>query len=164
LTKKKAIPYSERIGEKHNMLTIIAITGKENTGRHVKVRCLVECECGTRKDVRIEGIVNGQQYSCGCTRKKFESPYRKLYTNYKNSAFGRGYAFKLTQEQFDRIITKECHYCGTEHANGIDRKINTIGYELENCLPCCMVCNRAKNSMPYEDFITWIERLVKWRS
>jgi hypothetical protein len=164
-------PYTERIGEKHNMLTIIKITGKEYSGHRTKIRCLVKCDCGKEKDVRIEGVVNGQQYSCGCTRKKNEnSAQRKMFNNYKNGAISRGYSFDLTEEQFVSISTSNCHYCGIEPSNvqiiygdtfvlnGIDRKDNNIGYAVDNCLPCCSICNRAKSDMPYDDFVAWIRR------
>ena len=162
MTKARPIPYEQRIGEKHNMLTILEITGKEKSGRHTKIRCLVECECGNRKDVRIEGVVNKRQYSCGCTRKIFKSPYRKAYTGYRNGASNRGYYFNLTQEEFESIIVQDCHYCKTPLANGIDRKDNNLGYDVNNALPCCTICNRAKMDMEYDDFMAWIERLRTW--
>ncbi|MGJ4945153.1 HNH endonuclease signature motif containing protein [Bradyrhizobium sp. HKCCYLS1011] len=42
--------------------------------------------------------------------------------------------------------------------NGIDRKDNGQGYTIENCVPCCSVCNHAKHTMGYEQFIMWISR------
>lgn len=157
------IPYTQRVGEKHNMLTILRITGKENTGQRTKIRCLVRCECGKEKDVRIEGVVSGRQYSCGCTRKKFESPHRKYYTNYMNSAKNRGYAFNLSFEEFDSIISQNCHYCGSEPRNGVDRRDNSRGYDIDNVVPCCTTCNRGKGTMSYSEFASWIERLKTWQ-
>jgi hypothetical protein len=46
---------------------------------------------------------------------------------------------------------------------GIDRKDNTKGYVLENSLPCCYLCNRAKGDKPYEEFILWVVRLAQYR-
>jgi hypothetical protein len=48
--------------------------------------------------------------------------------------------------------------------NGIDRKDNNLGYVLENCLPCCVVCNRAKKDMTFEEFTNWILQLVKYNA
>ncbi|NJO48280.1 MAG: hypothetical protein HC840_01030 [Leptolyngbyaceae cyanobacterium RM2_2_4] len=45
--------------------------------------------------------------------------------------------------------------------NGIDRKDNGRGYEISNCLTCCVICNRAKNNMTYEEFIKWIDGVKK---
>jgi len=43
--------------------------------------------------------------------------------------------------------------------NGIDRKNNTQGYTTNNSVPCCLICNRAKNNMGYEEFLSWIGRV-----
>ena len=157
------IPYTQRVGEKHNMLTILKITGKEYTGKRTKIRCLVRCDCGIEKDVRIEGVVNGQQYSCGCSRKKFRSPYRKKFTNYQNSAKDRGYSFELGESDFESIVSQNCNYCGCDTDVGIDRVDNTVGYVVSNCVPCCATCNRAKGTLSYDSFVSWIERLVEWQ-
>jgi hypothetical protein len=45
--------------------------------------------------------------------------------------------------------------------NGIDRIDNRLGYERANSIPCCSICNFAKNSMSYEDFIKWIGMVKK---
>lgn len=177
MSRKPSIPYEQRIGEKHNMLTILKITGKEHSGKRVKIRCLVQCECGNEKDVRIEGVVNGQQFSCGCKRKRFHnSAIRKNYNNYKNSAKDRGYYFNLTEKEFEEISSQNCHYCGsvpnreviighdTFVINGIDRKDNTKGYDVENSLPCCSICNRAKSTMTYDDFISYLRRAGIWQN
>lgn len=48
--------------------------------------------------------------------------------------------------------------------NGLDRRDNAQGYTLENTVPCCKFCNFAKNVYSEEDFIGWINRLVKFRT
>ena len=48
--------------------------------------------------------------------------------------------------------------------NGIDRKDNTRGYEPDNCLPCCGLCNRMKSALSYGDFMDWIGRVINhWK-
>ena len=36
---------------------------------------------------------------------------------------------------------------------------NSKGYSLDNIVPCCKICNRAKSDLTYKDFIEWIRRL-----
>lgn len=43
--------------------------------------------------------------------------------------------------------------------NGIDRKNNDLGYVASNCVPCCVICNRGKNNMSYNDFVSYISRI-----
>lgn len=66
-----------------------------------------------------------------------------------------------------------CFYCGLPPGalmvsgnsryiyNGIDRKHNEVGYTAENVVPCCKTCNRAKQAMPYEEFMAWIARIAE---
>lgn len=47
--------------------------------------------------------------------------------------------------------------------NGIDRVDNAVGYILENCIPCCEFCNKAKGTKTYFDFLDWICRLIAYK-
>ena len=42
---------------------------------------------------------------------------------------------------------------------GIDRKDNTLGYTLENSVPCCPTCNFAKRGLSVIEFIEWARRV-----
>ncbi|MBA7579561.1 hypothetical protein ES708_21432 [subsurface metagenome] len=64
----------------------------------------------------------------------------------------------------------KCHYCGIEekdflniwepfyggkrgHILEVDRKDNSLGYDIENCVLACAVCNNAKSDkFTYEEF------------
>lgn len=47
--------------------------------------------------------------------------------------------------------------------NGIDRKINEIGYILENSVPCCPQCNQSKMDFTEEEFINHSKRIVEFQ-
>ncbi len=67
---------------------------------------------------------------------------------------------------------KYCHYCGIPEDEfqqiwagpfyggfkrgqrlEIDRKINSLGYEIQNCVLACAICNMAKsNKFSYDEF------------
>jgi hypothetical protein len=79
-------------------------------------------------------------------------------TDYKNSAKKSKRTFALTLEQFEAITSQKCHYCqqyskGRDYC-GIDRKDNNIGYEIDNCLPCCAEHNFLRGDYSYEEFIS----------
>lgn len=103
-----------------------------------------------------------------------------MYRQYKWSAKQRGYSFGISKDEFNKIVFMKCHYCGTEpnqkrsiteklrsvyHGgeyiliNGIDRINNSIGYEIENCAPCCFICNKAKSTMSVKE---WNNMVLKW--
>ena len=48
--------------------------------------------------------------------------------------------------------------------SGVDRKNNSLGYLPSNVVACCTVCNHAKRDMTYEEFLSWIDRLLAFRS
>ena len=108
-----------------------------------------------------------------------ESSFNSLLLTYKRSAVKRGYAFTLSREEFRRITKMPCHYCGVPpyHKtcygrtrthyngyyiyNGIDRVNNTLGYEPNNVVACCKICQYAKRDMTVGEFISWAKRLVR---
>lgn len=97
-----------------------------------------------------------------------------LFRSYKNSAKQRNISFLLNIDEFKKITKENCNYCKIEPKqyrsplgksvsietqikgkylyNGIDRVNNNIGYEINNCVPCCGRCNAAKNNMTLDEF------------
>lgn len=147
----------------------------------------VKCDCGGEKIVLTSSLTRGHTKSCGCLHTKRMSELTKLedgecnfnllLNKYKRSAINRTLNFSLTKEQFKFLTKQNCHYCGKipmqqEYTkgsngkyiyNGIDRKDNLIGYEIENCVTCCKVCNIAKSKTGYDDFINFLDNLVEYR-
>ena len=92
------------------------------------------------------------------TKKKFrQSPKGRLYS-YQQSAKTRGYEFSLNSDDFENLLKENCHYCGKQNANGVDRKNNDIGYLINNVVACCSTCNYMKRDLSYDDFK---EHLIK---
>jgi hypothetical protein len=162
-----AVPY--RLEEKENRLF-----------------CTFKCVCGNEKPIRLSHVVNGLQKSCGCVRpnrlEKGEASFNSLFGSYKYHADARGIPFGISKEDLRVLTKRDCAYCGAEPnrehvnfwrkgsksspyvCNGIDRSDNTLGYTKENCVPCCKICNIAKHSMSLEEFLAWLDRLVKFRT
>jgi len=69
----------------------------------------------------------------------------------------------LNRAQVRRLVLRPCYYCGRNRVNGtyngIDRKYSHRNYTLANCVPCCRLCNVAKNVMEPERFV-YLARLV----
>lgn len=66
------------------------------------------------------------------------------------------------------LIAQPCYYCGgklNETAAGLDRIDNSIGYELNNVLPCCDICNRTRGKYwSVEETKIMIAAIKAWRS
>jgi hypothetical protein len=75
--------------------------------------------------------------------------YNQKYAYAKNSAKTTKKPFLLTKEQYIEIASKNCYYCDTPSCGlgvGLDRINNdkTIGYTIDNVLPCCKLCNKIR--------------------
>jgi hypothetical protein len=169
-------------GKRFGALFVMDIITNRKKG-YVYWKC--RCDCGKEIDARGSSLISGGIRSCGCLQKKraWESnslppklaSLRSLYRKYKKSASDRKYSFNLDIEYFKKLTSSNCYYCGiepyrinnnrtkreNEHYvyNGIDRIDNSIGYEIENCVPCCRECNVSKGERTTEEFINWIKRV-----
>lgn len=56
-----------------------------------------------------------------------------------------GFHDTLSKEEFKRITSMPCHYCGFAGKVGLDRIDNAKGHAQFNCLPCCDWCNTARS-------------------
>lgn len=106
----------------------------------------------------------------------------RLYHDYIRGCNRRKLEFNLSIEEFKEITSGICHYCGTVPVllicatsnkqkkyqwgnyfyNGIDRKNPNKIYNKDNCVSCCWVCNRAKSTMLYEEFIAYINNMINY--
>jgi len=112
------------------------------------------------------------QYYCKECQKKNKQTYKQThakeirkynrsapcrYSKYKDGAKRKGLEFNLTLEQFEKITFQICCYCGKYAENkkycGVDRVDNDIGYKLNNCVPCCEVCNMMKRELTKKKFL-----------
>jgi hypothetical protein len=67
----------------------------------------------------------------------------------KSSSKKRGLSVSLTIKEFRSLIDGAvCTYCGFPlpiFGAGLDRIVNSLGYSKDNCIPCCKICNVARN-------------------
>lgn len=147
-------------GKKFGRWTVVDISKKENGNYFWNVIC----DCG-KKSVRK---YNNLKYSnsCGCISVEMLVARCKLpegvaaqnlvLISYKKWAKNRGHSFNLTDEECLNLMVKNCFYCGALPSNGkksrtstfiysgIDRVDNSLGYQTDNCVPCCKKCNTKK--------------------
>ena len=144
-------------------------------GGHWECRCI----CGNTIHVIARKLITGYRRSCGCLRRPptDELGFRRVLRRYKTNARRRGLAWQLTAVEARELLTGICVYCGVAPAlvatgrnreqhdtafvyNGIDRKRNSEGYFLANCVPCCEKCNRRKMAADVEEFLQWACRVA----
>jgi 5-methylcytosine-specific restriction endonuclease McrA len=135
------------------------------------------CVCGRNKNVDVSTLKNGTSTSCGiCCRVKSrklpqgEAGFRNAVSHYQANAKAHGRTCTLTQDDFKRLFSGNCFYCGAPPSigrahgwsrfvySGIDRIDNSSGYDPDNTVSCCKVCNRAKYNMSQGEFLSWLKR------
>lgn len=169
-------PKRNLVGRKIGRLTVRSYAGRDSKSN---VIWTCECDCGTIKNFFESKLLlkNKPTQSCGCQCVLPEgvSAMKKLYYGYKRDAAKRGHEFMLTIDQFKKLTSSECFYCGTAPSsragdirnngfyifNGIDRVDNSIGYDTENVVPCCKRCNGMKSDTSKQDFLEHILKIVK---
>lgn len=122
------------------------------------------------------------------SRPAFNTIYRDAY---RKRALKVGLAFTINEQEFRELTQRSCHYCGSAPSsismvrgsrnakrgqkrtgtllsqyiyNGLDRIDSAKGYTLDNVVPCYGVCNHAKHTMPYDEFVAWLDRVAEFRT
>lgn len=128
------------------------------------------------RDRIMQELVKNDQHQMG---------YRNyLYRTYKRGAIDRNIDFNLSFEDFNKIIQKNCYYCNSEpkppsseklkargntqqptfYHNGIDRIDPKDGYNIDNIVPCCSMCNYMKHIYNREEFFNQIIKIYNYRN
>jgi hypothetical protein len=170
--------FQDLTGERFGKLLVLRKSTEVHVGKagrvYPKWDCL--CDCGVSAAFPSHYLRAGRR-SCGCLSPgpTVMTPTQKLFQGYQKAASQKHHEWGLSLEEFSRLIHDSCHYCGVpptnvcEHRgqsmvfNGVDRVKNDVGYFLENVVSCCWICNRAKLNMTYEQFLTYLERVVSFR-
>lgn len=161
-------------------------------GLHYQVYFKCRCVCGKEKLIYGANVIDGGVKSCGCKRTELilsaiKKSYdkrddglmveRSFYSDCKNNAKKHHKEWTLTLEYFSELVNQGCFYCGCEpyslkgnknwtrkkKLNGIDRINSMYGYIHGNCVPCCINCNKAKNTMTLYQFEQWVKKIFSHR-
>lgn len=78
---------------------------------------------------------------------------QRRYTLSKAAANYKNRPFLFSEETYLALVSLPCYYCNNKLGNvqlenglGLDRINNDRGYENENVIPCCSICNRTRNT------------------
>lgn len=153
------------------VLTVLSLDHEEYDSLKQIKRSYFLCKCsrcGNTTTVRTDRFGKNSYIPKSCTfcindlqkeiaEKKYKikdtKQTRDRINSIKSGAKGRNLDFYLTDKQIEDIIAKPCYYCSIEHSNGIDRIDSTKGYIVNNCVPCCKVCNLMKNKFSLDLFL-----------
>lgn len=89
------------------------------------------------------------------------SPKQRM-ASYRQGARKRDLVFELSIVDFENLVHCSCTYCGSKHNIGFDRIDNSIGYTKENCVPCCITCNRMKSNHNVQKWLFHMTKIIKF--
>lgn len=159
------------IGNTYGVLTILDLDHEEYDKIKQIKRSYFKCKCnrcGSETIVRADRFGKSKYSPKSCTYcindlqreiayKKWNTierkPIRDRINSIKSNAKIRNYKVELTDEQIEDFLNKPCFYCNCPHANGIDRVNSKENYTIDNCVPCCFICNRMKNKYDLNIFL-----------
>lgn len=151
---------------------------------------MCECDCGQLINIIQTSLTKKKPTkSCGCIRIEAVGKWNRRGLGvaaksyrlrvYKKKARIRKLPFKLSNKKFFELTQESCHYCGINPYrssmtkgnhfygdfiyNGIDRIDSTKGYTINNCVPCCSMCNKGKCDSSYKEFIHHLDQIAKFR-
>lgn len=172
-------PKKDLTGSKFYKLTVVSWTGitTPNSGA-IWFR---KCDYGNSTNVRGSSLTSGNTMGCGCANLTYEGNLGGLYNafaQYKTNAKKRNLTFDLSFEEFRSLLDSPCYYCGLNPSHkwpsvsrlnpsfytgsGVDRRISSVGYYIDNCVSCCTQCNIAKKNYSEDEFISWVHRVSKY--
>ena len=117
--------------------------------------------------------------------RKLESNYRKnnkekikerhckpheRFSRAKQAAKRAKREWNISKEQYFELCDKPCEYCNdtmgprSRTGSGLDRKDSSIGYIIDNVVPCCIACNTLKsNILSYDETKKVIQLVINLR-
>lgn len=179
-------------GQKYYHLTLLYPTRSGGSGKGIY--WMAKCDCGKIKEVRGSDAAGGKIKSCGECRYHTEmlseaatagaklrgwtKAMKLQHLRYIKSAVKRGIEWRLSPEEFLKLVKKDCTYCDAPPRvyegrftkkgklikttmNGIDRVDSSLGYVSGNVTPCCSTCNKMKMAMDKSQFIVHILKIAK---
>ena len=171
--------FKDLSGQRFGRLVAVGVVSKYRSS----YEWLCACDCGGDTVVLNSRLISGVTSSCGCLRElsgisarfaeKKDSGLFYVISKYTASAKSRSLEWALTEGTCRELFNSNCYYCTSTPSNkrktsgnlflytGIDRVDNTKGYLPDNVVPCCKVCNRAKDTMSQEEFIHWSTRVAE---
>jgi hypothetical protein len=179
-----------QIGNKNGVLEVIDIIPSRGKGTHVGLKCICHnCKsikiisgvhfkkrnsCGCLQHASDSWKHKGPK-TMPWQLPNGQASKNNLQYQYRTGALKRGLSYELDKKYFETIVVSPCVYCGDSLGNtkagqgktsgdfkytGIDRINSSMGYTVENTVPCCWNCNSMKNNMSVENFINHIKKIL----
>lgn len=115
-----------------------------------RVRCKKHLKSNTKNVIKYKGTKNGKEIwrKIDANSQKRRRRGVARYSYVKGHVKRKGKEWKLSRDQYYKVINEPCYYCGlpndVEAGRGLDRLDNNKGYVIKNVVSCCILCNYAR--------------------
>ena len=112
------------------------------------------------KDCTKKARREARAHNCAY-HKAYRNTLRGRFLEYIHTARVRGIIFNLSLEQFATFWQIPCYFCG-DPVDGVrlDRLDSTRGYEMDNIVSSCSMCNYMKNDYTEQEFYGQIKKIA----
>ena len=136
---------------------------------------------GQRLPIKTNPFINYIKPTIYSLDERTYRDYKKKFEVFNTHKTRKYKEFTLTLDEWTKLIHSNCYYCGAEPSlnnswnngcnrrtthpeefamNGIDRVDPNKGYTIDNCVPCCQLCNRMKWDTTYNVWITQMKKIL----
>ena len=151
--------------------------GKEMLVRTFNLKRTIK-SCGCKNDTRKKNMALNQKYAMyrrdiikkglewNLTKEQFFEMSKKdcYYCGSKPVLWSPYINFNGEVHNRYKNIMSNDYMKGTQiEMNGIDRLNSLIGYNINNCVPCCTKCNIMKNAYSENDFLLQIKKIYEFK-
>lgn len=149
-------------------LTAIRPTDKHQTRKNIIWEFLCSCGKTCEYDGKcVFGITTSPHVACPDCEKEMSVEYKRSLLPIEIAYAIAKHTSKVTHNfdisllEYDILTTnKKCYFCGKLDGRcGLDRIDSSQEYTFNNCVPCCIICNRMKRNHSKEDFINHIKSI-----
>lgn len=178
------------VGQKFNRLLVVERTDQRKR-KNIVWQCLCDCGtiCYKISSDLVNNRIKScgclfEDFSKTLRLPPGEYGLNQVFRKYIESSKIRKLIFSLSKDQFKELTSSNCYYCGAIPSNisspntvskasvnaiengkyiynGLDRVDNNIGYIIENIVPCCEKCNRAKLTMSQKEFLELVNNIAR---
>lgn len=133
--------------------------------------CMKQYADANRSRVRIT-VRRWQDNNRARTRELATARARTIkgrFNHLHTDARAREIPVDLTIDQYAQLVSSgTCFYMGEplgKTGGGLDRKNSQLGYTFENCVPCCLKCNRIRgeDNITHEEMFEVVKLLKRLR-
>lgn len=99
------------------------------------------------KNYTTEEILFGKKHKIvNKSKLEFNKSVIRRYSSYKERDKRKNLYNDLDLNFAKEMMSQPCIYCGSTKDIGLDRIDNKKGHSKDNVVPCCYICNTARNS------------------